>query len=102
MSLRRLLWFVLIVSQFSPCIFGQVASQVCPRAAAGSKVPEPEDLRSKDGVLAVDLVYRSFVDPGGQTRYCYIYAKDESRIWWTCAFANDYPGHHELEIGVGS
>ncbi len=79
MLLRRLLWCVLVVSQFSPGIFGQVASQVCPRPAAGSTVPEPEDLRSKHGVLAVDLVYRSFVDAGGQTRYCYIYAKDNSQ-----------------------
>lgn len=79
MLLRRLLWCVLIVCQFSPGIFGQVASQVCPRAAAGSIVPEPEDLRSKDGVLAVNLVYRSFVDAGGQTRYCYIYTKDNSQ-----------------------
>jgi FtsP/CotA-like multicopper oxidase with cupredoxin domain len=42
-------------------------------------VPEPEDLRSTDGVLAVELVYRSFVDAAGQTRYCYLYAKDNSQ-----------------------
>jgi len=79
MLLRRLLWCVLIVSQISPGTFGQVASQVCARDAAGSVVPEPADLRSKDGVLAVDLVYRSVVDASGQTRYCYIYAKDSSQ-----------------------
>jgi FtsP/CotA-like multicopper oxidase with cupredoxin domain len=42
-------------------------------------VPEPEDLRSKNGVLAVELVYRTFVDAAGQTRYCYLYAKDNSQ-----------------------
>jgi FtsP/CotA-like multicopper oxidase with cupredoxin domain len=44
---------------------------VCPRPAIGSSVPEPEDLRSENGVLRVELAYRSFVDGNGQTRYCY-------------------------------
>jgi FtsP/CotA-like multicopper oxidase with cupredoxin domain len=79
MLLRRLLWYVLIVSQFSPGIFGQVASQVCARDAAGSVVPEPKDLRSKNGVLAVDLVYRSVIDASGLSRYCYINTKDNSQ-----------------------
>ncbi len=79
MLLWRLLWCLIIVSQFSPGIFGQVAFQVCARADAGSIVPEPVDLRSKDGVLAVDLVYRSVIDASGQTRYCYINTKDNSQ-----------------------
>src|SRR5208282_526764 len=49
----------------------------CPRPAAGSTVAEPEDLRSHDGVLRVELAYRNFVDANGQTRYCYMY-KDGS------------------------
>ncbi len=45
--------------------------ELCPRPAAGSTVPEPVDLRSENGVLKVELTYRSVVDPSGQIRYCY-------------------------------
>jgi FtsP/CotA-like multicopper oxidase with cupredoxin domain len=44
----------------------------CPRPAAGSTVPEPPDLRSNNGVLEVELEYRSFTAADGQTRYCYV------------------------------
>jgi hypothetical protein len=53
MLLRRLLWCVLIVSPFSPGIFGQVASQVCPRAAAGSIVPEPHSFDDPQGLESI-------------------------------------------------
>ena len=79
MTLSRVLRCVLTVFLLSPCLLAQVAPEVCPRAAAGSVVPEPEDLRSKDGVLKIELAYRSFVDTRGQTLYCYIYAKDSSQ-----------------------
>jgi FtsP/CotA-like multicopper oxidase with cupredoxin domain len=79
MTLSRVLRCVLVVFLFSPCLLAQVAPEVCPRAAAGSVVAEPEDLRSKDGVLKIELAYRSFVDTRGQTRYSYIYAKDGSQ-----------------------
>ena len=44
----------------------------CFRAAVGSEVPEPEDLRSVDGVLKVELAFRSFVDSKGEVRFCYV------------------------------
>lgn len=44
----------------------------CFRGALGSTAPEPEDLRSKDGELRVELAFRRFVDSQGQTQYCYI------------------------------
>jgi FtsP/CotA-like multicopper oxidase with cupredoxin domain len=44
----------------------------CFRAAIGSEVPEPEDLRSVDGILKVTLAFRSFVDSKGEVRYCYV------------------------------
>src|SRR5271155_3784577 len=44
----------------------------CPRPSPGSAVPEPEDLRSRDGVLKVDLTIRDYASPDGSTRYCYI------------------------------
>jgi FtsP/CotA-like multicopper oxidase with cupredoxin domain len=58
--------------------FGQGAPpEVCPRPAAGSTVPEPKDLRSENGVLKVELTYRSSPEANGSTRYCYSY-KDGS------------------------
>jgi FtsP/CotA-like multicopper oxidase with cupredoxin domain len=48
------------------------APDPCPRPAAGSAVPEPQDLRSVNGVLKVELTYRNVVDAGGIVRYCYV------------------------------
>jgi FtsP/CotA-like multicopper oxidase with cupredoxin domain len=48
------------------------AGAECFRAAIGSEVPEPEDLRSVDGILKVDLAFRSFVDSKGEVRFCYV------------------------------
>ena len=45
---------------------------VCFRGDLGSAVPEPADLRSKDGELRVELAYHRSVDSQGITRYCYI------------------------------
>ncbi len=46
-------------------------SSSCPRPSPGAAVPEPEDLRSRDGVLTVDLTVRNFAQPDGTTRFCY-------------------------------
>jgi FtsP/CotA-like multicopper oxidase with cupredoxin domain len=46
----------------------------CPRPAAGSAVPEPEDLRSRSGVLQLDLSLHNHTQPDGSTRYCYLLA----------------------------
>ena len=44
----------------------------CPRPAIGSSVPEPEDLRSHNGVLKVELTVHNSTGADGPTRYCYI------------------------------
>jgi FtsP/CotA-like multicopper oxidase with cupredoxin domain len=51
----------------------QAPQEACPRPAVGSAVPEPEDLRSENGVLAVDLTVRNQKEKDGSTRYCYVY-----------------------------
>jgi FtsP/CotA-like multicopper oxidase with cupredoxin domain len=51
------------------------ANDPCPRPPAGSAVTEPEDLRSRDGVLQVDLTIHAQLEAGGSTRYCYIDSK---------------------------
>src|SRR5277367_5624907 len=50
----------------------------CFRAPEGSTLPEPKDLYSENGVLKVDLAYRSFREPSGKMRYCYV-AQDGSQ-----------------------
>jgi len=49
-------------------------TNTCPRPAIGSSVPEPEDLRSQNGVLKVDLTVRNYTDVNGAMRYCYLTA----------------------------
>lgn len=49
----------------------------CQRPAVGSNVPEPEDLRSQNGVLKIELTFRNFIEPDGEVGYCYVY-KDGS------------------------
>jgi FtsP/CotA-like multicopper oxidase with cupredoxin domain len=44
----------------------------CARPPERSAVPEPEDLRSRDGVLKVDLTMRNYVSADGATHYCYV------------------------------
>src|SRR5271170_3869876 len=46
----------------------------CPRPAPGSTVPEPEDLRSQNGVLKVDLTVRNYAEKDGSVRFCYLLA----------------------------
>lgn len=56
----------------SPTHAQTVKADPCSRPAAGSVVPEPEDLRSENGVLRVDLTYLDFKTSNGQLRYCYV------------------------------
>src|SRR3984957_297171 len=51
----------------------ELSQDVCPRPASGSAVPEPEDLRSRNGVLSVQLTVKDQREKDGSTRYCYIY-----------------------------
>ena len=46
-------------------------AQPCPRPQAGSVVEEPEDLRSQNGVLEVQLSANDAAQPDGSARYCY-------------------------------
>src|SRR5208282_4297756 len=52
-------------------------SQTCPRAVEGSTIAEPADLHSENGVLKVELAFRSYREANGSMRYCYV-SKDGS------------------------
>jgi FtsP/CotA-like multicopper oxidase with cupredoxin domain len=49
----------------------QPAKEICPRPAVGSIVPEPEDLRSHNGVLEAELTIRNVASADGSVRFCY-------------------------------
>jgi FtsP/CotA-like multicopper oxidase with cupredoxin domain len=73
---RLLLIATVILSGSATCILAQSQThpaEFCPRPADQGLIPEPEDLRSQNGVLSVELFFRSDVDTLGRTRYCYIY-----------------------------
>src|SRR5271170_3213012 len=46
----------------------------CTRAAPGSVVPEPRDLRSENGVLKVEMSIRDVREADGSAHYCYLLA----------------------------
>jgi FtsP/CotA-like multicopper oxidase with cupredoxin domain len=48
------------------------AEDPCPRPAPGAQVPEPPELRSRHGVLRLDLTVRDVKEPDGSIRYCYL------------------------------
>ena len=73
--MKRYTWTIAIalcVAFWSrPSVAQGPTRNVCPRPAAGSIVEEPEDLRSKNGVLEVDLTAYDTVDAKSQNRYCF-------------------------------
>ena len=46
----------------------------CPRPPAGSDLPEPPELRSQNGVLKLELHFRSLTAADGSAHYCYVLA----------------------------
>lgn len=67
----------LFLAPFLTASAQEKASNVCTRPSPGSTVPEPKDLRSRNGVLKVDLTIHNYPGPNGSTRYCYL-AEDGS------------------------
>ena len=46
----------------------------CPRPVPGSAVPEPSDLRSRNGILRVELSVHNYQEPDGSMHLCYLLA----------------------------
>ncbi len=68
--LVAMVWAMLAAGTFAQSSAGP--GQACKRPAAGSAVEEPPDLRSENGVLRVELAFRSSVDAAGRTNFCYV------------------------------
>src|ERR1700691_861777 len=50
---------------------GEISRHTCPARLPGSTVVEPEDLRSVNSELTVDLTLHNYKEADGSTRYCY-------------------------------
>src|SRR3984885_11491449 len=75
MAYRMLLWVFVFASPAvlaGPAPLHQAPNDACPRPSAGSVVPDPRDLRSRHGVLQLDLTVRNYRDRDGASRYCYL------------------------------
>ncbi|MGB0006037.1 MAG: multicopper oxidase domain-containing protein [Candidatus Sulfotelmatobacter sp.] len=66
------LFLYLCLAKSQSVLHAQAAPEPCPRPSTGSVVTEPEDLRSHNGVLKVELTARNAKQADGSTRYCYI------------------------------
>jgi len=62
----------LCLSQPHSLLHAQSAAEACPRPSPGNTVTEPEDLRSRNGVLKVELTALNTKQSDGSTRYCYL------------------------------
>jgi FtsP/CotA-like multicopper oxidase with cupredoxin domain len=72
-TLRAALASFVVASGWSGNVFAREAADgLCLRPVSGSAVEEPEDLRSQNGVLKVDLTVRNERQQDGSTRYCYL------------------------------
>jgi FtsP/CotA-like multicopper oxidase with cupredoxin domain len=73
---KKLLFIALASLMFAQWHAGLGAQQMpgstCRRLPPGSIVPEPQDLRSRNGVLKVDLAMHNDAETDGSTRYCYV------------------------------
>jgi FtsP/CotA-like multicopper oxidase with cupredoxin domain len=67
--MKIFLWVTVVALSFTHGLVR--AESACPRPAPGSVVEEPEDLRSKNGVLEVRLTANDTAEANGAIRYCY-------------------------------
>ena len=71
-TLLRFAFLCLCFAQSHSALYAQAAPEACPRPLPGSVVSEPADLRSRNGVLKVELTAHNAKQRDGSTRYCYI------------------------------
>jgi FtsP/CotA-like multicopper oxidase with cupredoxin domain len=72
-KLYRLICAILCFASFRVGLSAQDSpNHICARPSAGSTVPEPQDLRSQNGVLKVNLTVRNISEPDKPSRSCYL------------------------------
>jgi FtsP/CotA-like multicopper oxidase with cupredoxin domain len=65
---------ILIGQRWTQVDAQELVQDPCPRPPEGSEVIEPEDLRSQNGILKVDLSVHNYREKDGSIRYCYLLA----------------------------
>jgi FtsP/CotA-like multicopper oxidase with cupredoxin domain len=70
-TLLRFAFLCLCFASSHSALYAQAAPETCPRPLPGSVVGEPADLRSRNGVLKVELTAHNAKQRDGSTRYCY-------------------------------
>ena len=65
------IWIVAVFLFFCSFHSQSYTQDVCPRPQPGVTVEEPEDLRSRAGVLEVHLTANNAAETDGSVRYCY-------------------------------
>ena len=73
---KALIFFIalagLFLAQGYRCLNAQeLLASDCIRPQPGSTISEPEDLRSRNGVLKLDLTVHDYTESDGSIRYCY-------------------------------
>src|SRR5271157_580675 len=71
MGRRALAVSVLSLAFWPPPLNAQSSQDACTRPPIGSMVSEPPDVRSKDGVLEINLTAVNAKQSDGSTRYCF-------------------------------
>jgi FtsP/CotA-like multicopper oxidase with cupredoxin domain len=56
----------------APAQYAHAAEDLCPRPLPGSTVTDPTDLRSRNGVLKVEITAHNAKQSDGTTRYCFV------------------------------
>ncbi|MGD0267480.1 MAG: multicopper oxidase domain-containing protein [Candidatus Sulfotelmatobacter sp.] len=56
----------------APAQYAHAAEDLCPRPLPGSTVTGPTDLRSRNGVLKVEITAHNAKQSDGTTRYCFV------------------------------
>ena len=69
--MKKLVLIALAIFRSAALHAKEPPNNICPRPSPGSAITEPEDLRSRNGVLKVDLTIHN-AEADGSTRYCYI------------------------------
>src|SRR5277367_2456715 len=67
--MTKFVWAAVVLLSLAP--WSARAESVCSRPEPGSIVEEPEDLRSQNGVLEVQLTASNAAQTDGSVRYCY-------------------------------
>ena len=75
LRILTVLFSCLCLAGFHPALLAQSATENCPRPSPGSTIVEPVNLRSRNGVLKVDLTARNRKQKDGSIRYCFVDAE---------------------------